>query len=249
MNSHGLTLSPNTSMIFFTFRGPTGSRVNCGKEQSPLCRACGNPLRELAFGEFSIQVSIPRLVREWPFFLGSMHYTAASQQVVEVLKRKVTGLAYHRVEQVDGIHQALPEWLPYPPNYYVLEATGSIQAKIPVDEVTPCPLCGRLLKKEFGVAAPRMLDPLTWDGSDVVKIKFGNYDSDILCLNPAAINVLRKHGFHRQPWYGRQNRKSEALTIGNWLAPGLSARNLDSDNWYEDTLAALREKYPEREWE
>lgn len=231
-------------MIFFELNGYSGGRISGKNLESPRCQLCGGDTRAQMFGAFDMEIEIPKRIHEWPPFLGSIHYTAASQGVVDALAKDVSGVTFHRLKSLKGIDSSpLPDWLPDPPNYYIWEVTGKIQAEISLDEVVACPSCGRFIKKEFGDSEkPLLLIPETWDGSDVVRI--GNFYSNAICVNRKVINILRNHGFHRQPWYGRQNRKTEALTFGSRAVPGISAIIIDSDTWYEDTIAALKEKFP-----
>ena len=233
-------------MIFFQLSAHSGGVVYCSEADSDSCETCGGCSRAPRYNNCSLQVHIPKRVKEWPPFLGSGNYTAASQGVIDALaKTNVSGGIFHELRSFEDTNSApLPTWLPEPPKYYVWEVTGSIQAKFPLDEGHPCPTCGRFIKKEFGdFKKPLLLIPETWDGSDIVKIKHIN--SNAICLNRNVIDILRSHGYHRQPWYGRCGRKTEALFFGSRPVPGVSAKNIDSDAWYENTIASLQERFPE----
>ncbi len=82
-----------------------------------------------------------------------------------------------------------------------------------------------------------------WDGADVMVSKRVHIGP--VFVTPKFINVLRTHGWHRQPWFGVRNQKTESLYFGSWEVPGLLAANLDSDTWYQDTVIALKERYPD----
>jgi hypothetical protein len=64
-------------------------------------------------------------------------------------------------------------------------------------------------------------------------------------VTPKFINVLRAHGLHRQPWFGLRNQKTEAFSFGCRSLPGVSAQNLDNDSWYDETVVALKQKFPD----
>lgn len=241
-------------MIFFNFSRSGGcSVISNGEFSSERCAHCGESSYFRPYGNFPIHVSIPHLIKYWPPMLGAIGYHVVSGQVKDVLEKNVTGCRFHLLgpilRRMDGGwgDENLPDWLPEPPEYFLLEPRGVIDFEVPKDEVTECSFCGRVKKNEFGNFKEPLIPIMSeWDGSDVMHGKRLYAHGTI--VTPKFINVLREHGWHRQPWYGRQNRKTEALYLGDRAVPGLSACNIDSDTWYEDTVAALREKYPERKW-
>lgn len=137
--------------------------------------------------------------------------------------------------------------MPPIPNYYLLETTGLIDFVVPENEYEPpCPECGHLKPKRFGnPEKPFVFLEGTWDGSDIVRIR--NHWQHIIFFNRKVVDLFRINGWHHQIAYGQNGKRYESINFGGVIAPGVSVRNIDSDNWYEDTLAALREKWPEQE--
>lgn len=197
-----------------------------------------------------MHVSIPHLIKYWPPLLGGSGYHVVAENVKTVFENGVTGCRFHHLgpilRRMDGGWGdiKLPDWLPEPPNYFLLEPTGTIDFEVPEEEAAECCVCGRVKKNEFGVFKKPLVPIMSaWDGSDVMHGKRIYAYSTI--VTPKVINLLREHGWHRQPWYGLHNRKTEALYLGDRAIPGVSAQNIDSDTWYEDTVSALKKQYPD----
>ena len=128
-----------------------------------------------------------------------------------------------------------------------MEPVGVLDVIIPWDEFDQCESCGVIFPSKFGeFNRPFEFDWNTWDGSDLVNLR--NVYPQWICVNRKVVDLFRKRGWQHQIAVGRQNRKFESLIFGGNPVPGITVRNIDSDTWYEDTLAALREKFPDREW-
>lgn len=237
-------------MILFNFSSPGGASViSTGGRSFDQCSVCSQASYYKPYADFPLRISIPKKINSWPHFLGDIHYTVVDNTVKTILENCVTGCRFYPLTKLlppidAGPGGGLPDWLPEPPRYFLLEPVGTIDFEVPKDEVTECRVCGLVKKNEFGDFKKPLIPMLSeWDGSDLMRPK--RVYSHAMIVTPKFINVLRGHGLHRQLWYGLRNQITEAIYFGNRAVPGVSAQNLDSDTWYEDTLVAINEKFPE----
>ena len=211
-----------------------------GETQGPKCDTCGSFRITARFDNLVFDVASN--MKRWPLIFGGIYHTAVHQDVMNAFELDgITGATFHPLKKLQG--KAL-DHLPEPPDYFILEPTGSVNIRVPWDEFVKCDDCGAITPSQFGeFKKPFLFDWNTWDGSDVVCLR------DIyqfwICCNRKVVDLFRKRGWHHQIAYGRNNRKYESLQFGGNPVPGVGVRNIDGDTWYEDTMAATKEKYPD----
>lgn len=205
------------------------------------CEICGKEKWQLNYDEVTLDM---RNVTKLDLLYGGSGHHIMHESVAEtLLDNEITGCEFHPVQIL--VEEAHLENSIYP-NYYSLEPIGRIETSLPMDEGIICPHCGIFERKIFGGASkPLLFDWSTWDGADVVGVE---HLPGLILVNRKVIELFRKKGWHHNVKKGRWNKKYDAVQFGDYVSPGIGVRNIDRDTWYEDTLAALREKYPEREW-
>jgi len=178
---------------------------------------------------------------------GQYHLIVQKVMAETMLDAGITGFKLHRPTRMCMKEQDVGKMPPIP-DYYLLEPTGVVDFVVPEEEYEkPCAECGFLKPKRFGdPRKPFVFLEDTWDGSDIVRIR--NHWQHIMFFNRKVIDLFRMNGWHHQIAYGENAKPYESVAFGGAMAPGMGIYNIDSDTWYEDTLAELREKYPEREW-
>ncbi|MES2922402.1 MAG: hypothetical protein V4819_12690 [Verrucomicrobiota bacterium] len=199
----------------------------------PKCEKCNQSKFRIQYQDVIITVND---IKSWPLFFSGFQHNFLHEKVVEIFQQeKISGCAFRGLARLDGT------WLSElsdPPNYFVWEPTGKVGLHAPMDECTQCDYCGRLDWTVFGSKSkPLLLDWSDWDGSDVVTI---SHLPGMICVNKKVVNLFRKHGWHHQPIPGRGSQNYEAMGLGSYKVPGIGIRNIDSDTWYDDTVAACR---------
>lgn len=205
------------------------------------CGICGKQRWRIDYDNVTLDMS--NVAKIDLLYSGSGHHIIHESVVEALLNHGITGCEFHQarilVEEAH-LHDSIY------PNYYSLEPTGRIGVHLPMDEGVICPHCGIFEAKVFGSASkPLLFDWSTWDGADVVGVE---RLPGLILVNRRVIDLFRKNGWHHNFKKGRWNKKYDAVQFGDYVSPGISVRNIDSDAWYEDTLVALREKFPYREW-
>ena len=229
-------------MICFEFNvgENIANTVTSGSTQN-FCSRCQRARTTFLYKELCLKFHKPRLRNEWPMVSKAGIYHGLFQEcVVQALKEaKITGLSFHKVGNTFLDEEAVEDMPPLP-TYYVIEPIGMIDFVIPEEEYhKPCDECGHLKAKRFGdPKEPFQFLKETWDGSDVVRIR--NHWQHIFFVNRKVIDVFRKNNWHHQIAYGTQNRKYESLSFGGRMQPGLTIANIDSENWYEELVMALK---------
>lgn len=179
-----------------------------------------------------------------------MYHKVVQAQLAEALiEAGVTGFQLHlpkAITKQKGDYSHMPEI----PECYVLQPTGVIDFVIPETEYhPPCSGCGFLKPKRFGVPEnPFTFLEDTWDGSDIVYIRNHSCWKHIMFFNRKVIEVFRKNGWHHYIAYGTKGRMYDAIGFGGATSPGVSVQNIDSDTWFEDTVEALKRKYPDQHY-
>lgn len=220
-----------------------------GEYSSKPCSICRTIRRTFTYDNVELQFQLPhhseKLV-EWPIAGGKYHLLVQAKLAEALLDSGVTGFTLHRPKKISRTKENF-RLMPEIPEYYLLEPTGMIDFVIPETEYhPPCPECGHLKPKRFGSPkAPFVFSEDTWDGSDIVRIR--NHWQHIMFFNRKVIDVFREHGWHHQIAYGENGKPYNSISFGGATSPGITIQNLDSDTWYEDTVAALKKKYPSHE--
>lgn len=247
----GLYQTTSMTMLLFKFRISLQLASVHHGEKVQRCNLCGTLRRIFVYNGAELIFHLPHYpnrLKQWPVIGGQYHMIVQEVMADALIDAGVTGFALHEPNAIHQNHEDFSR-MPQIPNYYLLEPTGMIDFVVPENEYEPpCPECGHLKAKRFGdPIEPFLFLEDTWDGSDIVRIR--NHWQHIMFFNRKVIDLFRKNGWHHQIAYGSNGRRYESIGFGGAMAPGIAARNIDSDTWYEDTLAALREKYPEREWQ
>ncbi len=211
-----------------------------GQTQGSTCGICGR--FEITARFDNLVFDVKSKMKEWPLVFGGSYHTAVHRDVVDAFELEgITGATFHPLKKLEG--KALAH-LSEPPDYYIFEPTGSVNIHVPWDEFVKCDECGSISSSQFGeFKKPFLFDWDSWDGSDVVCLR--NVYQFWICCNRRVVDLFRKRGWHHQIAYGRNNRRFESLSFGDNPVPGVGVRNIDSDTWYDDTVFALREKYPQ----
>ena len=237
--------------ILFRFSSSTGpARVFGGELVHAPCQICKTLRREFTYRDLELHFQTPvcpKKTRQWPMIGGMYHTVIQAEMADALISAGITGFRLHSpkiVSKESGDYSFMPNI----PKCYILEPTGSIDFVIPDTEYhPPCPECGDLKPKRFGdPKAPFVFLQDTWDGSDIVRIR--NHWQHIMFFNRKVIDVFKENGWHHQIEYGKNGKPYDSISFGGATSPGITVQNIDSDTWYESTLAALHEKYPEREW-
>lgn len=237
-------------MIFFQFGVSLQFASVYHGETVKRCTLCGTLRRLFTYEGLELQIHspvYPTRHKHWPM-IGGMYHTVVQARLAEaLLSEGITGFKVHKPESVSkepGDYGCMPEI----PEYVIFEPTGLIDFLVPEAEYhPPCPKCGELKPKRFGSPkAPFEFLESTWDGSDIVRIR--NHWQHIMFFSRKAIDVFRANGWHHQIAHGENGKPYDSMSFGSATSPGITVQNLDCDTWYEDTLAALHVKYPDREW-
>ena len=210
-----------------------------GRIESRPCEKCKRSRITWIYNNLAFEVAG---IEEWPLVFGGIYHTAVRQNIVDAFRTEgITGAKFYPLEIRGG---EVMKRLSKPPDYYILEPSGIVDIHIPWDEFSKCEDCGLVSPSQHGAfKRPFSIDWASWDGSDVVGLR--NVYPFWICCNRKVEDLFRSRGWHHLIAHGRQNRKYESLQFGGNPVPGVGVRNIDSTNWYDETLAAMREKYPD----
>lgn len=211
------------------------------------CAICGTLRRLSTYDGIELQIHLPHYPnrsKQWPMIGGTYHTIVQAQLAQSLISAGITGFKLHEPKFMSkelGDYSCMPKI----PEYYILEPTGMIDFVIPEAEYRPpCHECGHLKPKRFGSPkVPFVFLEDTWDGSDIVRIR--NHWQHIMFFNRKVIDVFRENGWHHQIAYGENGKPYDSISFGGATSPGITVQNIDSDTWYEDTITALKDKYPD----
>ncbi len=178
---------------------------------------------------------------DWkPFYRSCGHHYVRSDVAEKLVKAKVTGLELVQIELEIKVPQKSEErW-----EYYAMKPISVLETEFCQEEwKIDCETCGGIRQRIFGnVRRPIQVLWESWDGSDVVHPRQLPY---CLLFSRRMIDLFRANNWHHDIVKARRGDNWDHVAFGNDRFPGKQVRDIDSDSWYEETLAVLKERFPD----